>query len=165
MSGIDFHHLVPVEQMRGDSQRDTELLQQMLKEAEAYLRSFEWCKSIAETYFGLGIGGVVAVFLFRIEPAKEGVDEWLWVVVGDLPPAYLVTDGNPIPVSALEAYVEEMQAWVTAVEVGKSVDELIPVNLPPSHENAKELKQRLTFLTTKVIPRFKDQSGVVGRIQ
>lgn len=156
MSNISFKKLVPVIQMQGDSEPETKLLQQMLKEAETYLLSFEWCKSIVESYFGLGIGEVVAVFLFRIVPAKKGVDEWLWVVVGDLPPAYLVIDSNSTPLQALKAYVEEMQAWVVAVETGKSINDLIPVDVSPTRDNAKQLKQRLVFLKTKIMPRYEE---------
>jgi hypothetical protein len=97
---------------------------------------------------------VVAVFLFRIVPKQEGVDEWLWVVVGDLPSAYLVTDDNPTPASALEAYVAEMSAWVDAVENGRPVADLIPVNVPPTRENSQQLRNRLTFLSANVIPRY-----------
>jgi hypothetical protein len=140
--------------MRGDNDQDTALLRQMFKEAESYLCSFDWCGSIAQSYFGLGIGGVVAVFLFRIVPKQEGVDEWLWVVVGDLPSAYLVTDDNPTPASALEAYVAEMSAWVDAVENGRPVADLIPVNVPPTRENSQQLRNRLTFLSANVIPRY-----------
>ena len=146
--------MVPADQMRGDSDPDTRLLTQLLKEAKAYLSSFDWCGSIAEVYFALGIGGVVAVFLFRIVPKRKRVDEWLWVVVGDLPPAYLVTDENPTPASALEAYIAEMSAWADAVESGQPVDNLIPVNVPPTPENAQQLRKRLTFLREKVLPLY-----------
>jgi hypothetical protein len=164
MNNVDFSKVEPASQMKGDSEHDTELLKQMLKEAQAYLSAFDWCEAIRESHFGLGVGGVVAVFLFRIIPSREGVDEWLWVVVGDLPPAYLVTDENPTPVSALEAYAEEMKAWVAAAEEGRSVEDFIPVNVPPTHENVEGLKRRLTFLTTEIIPRFVSQRSP-GSIQ
>jgi hypothetical protein len=154
MAKIDFNKVVRSGELRGDNEQDTELLKELLREAEAFLRSFDWCQSISQSYFGLGIGGVVAVFLFRIAPKKKDIDEWLWVVVGDLPPAYLVADGNPTPVSALEAYVEEMSAWVDAARNGRPVAELIPVNLLPSPDNAARLQKRLVFLRTKVMPLY-----------
>jgi hypothetical protein len=126
----------------------------MLKEAETFLCSFAWCESIAESYFGLGIGGVVAVFLFRIKPKHKDVDEWLWAVVGDLPPAYLVTDDNPTPVSALESYITEMHSWVNAVENGQPVDDIIPVNAPATGANAQQLRKRLSFLNEKILPLY-----------
>jgi hypothetical protein len=164
MNNIDFSKVVSATQMAGDTENDTELLKEMLREAEAYLSAFDWCETIRESYFGLGVGSIVAVFLFRIIPRSEGVDEWLWVVVGDLPPAYLVTDDNPTPVSALEAYIEEMNAWVVAVNDGRSVGQQIPLDVSPTRENSEQLKRRLTFLTTKVIPNYNKQSDL-GRIQ
>ena len=155
MSLVDTRKLVAVTRIRGDSEQDTALLKGMHKEAERYLRSFPWVSQITESYFGLGVGAVVAVFLFRIIPTQKGIDELLWVVVGDLPPAHLVTDGNPTPRSALEAYVIEMTAWVEAATSGQSVDELIPVNVAPTKNNAQRLRKRLTFLTEKVLPLYR----------
>jgi len=40
----------------------------MATDAEKYLRPFSWCQSIEAQYFGGGIGGVVAIFLFGIVP-------------------------------------------------------------------------------------------------
>ena len=155
---MDLTRVKPVTEMRGDGPKDTALLKHMLEEAQQFLASFSWCHSIAAAYFGVGIGGVAAAFLFRILPTRSEVDEWLWVIVGDLPPAYIIADENPTPVSALEAYVEEMTKWVEAVEHGKNIEDLISVNVPPTLENALELKKRLTFLRTRIIPRY---SGIL----
>jgi hypothetical protein len=97
--------------MARDSVKDTALLKEMLTEASRYLASFPWCGEIEKTYFGLGVGGIVAVFLFRVAPSQPNVDEWLWVVVGDVPPAYLVTDGAPNPACALKVYIGLMKEW------------------------------------------------------
>ncbi|HEU4868599.1 MAG TPA: hypothetical protein VFV09_12845, partial [Actinomycetota bacterium] len=90
---IDISKLEPTTNLRGDDEEDTALLNEMLREAKAYVSSFQWCQSITESFASeVAIGGVVAVFLLRIEPGSPEVDDHLWVVVGDLPPAYLVTD-------------------------------------------------------------------------
>jgi hypothetical protein len=86
--------------MAGDDEEDSRLLQIMADDAQSYLRSFKRCKGIRETFFGDGYGGIVAVFLFRIERESADVDEWLWVVFGDVPPAYLVTDECKTPSEA-----------------------------------------------------------------
>ena len=138
--------MVPASEVKGDSEEDTRLLQSMFHEAEAFLRSFDWCDGIRDSYFGLGVGGVVAIFLFHIVPAYNGVDDWLWVVTGDLPAAYLVTDESPDAPSALRTYVREMREWADAARSSKSVDGLIPVNVEPSVENAARLEKRLDFL-------------------
>ena len=93
---VDLIHLTPCNELRGEDEEDHELLQEMLQRAYAYLSAFSWCRAIRECYAGdIAIGKVVLVLLFRIDPAREGVDEWLWVVVGDVPPAHLVTATRP----------------------------------------------------------------------
>ena len=56
--------VVPAQAITGDDEQDTQLLRQMLSEADAYLRSFPWCKGVLSSFFGGGVGGVFAVFLF-----------------------------------------------------------------------------------------------------
>ena len=138
--------------MRGDSNTDTEMLKGMAAEAKAFIQAFDWCTGVKDSYFGCGIGGVVGVFLFRIVPANEGVDECLWVIVGDVPPAYLVTDESWTPSEALRTYLAEMRRWVAAVEAGQPVAELIPVSMPASRDTALALKKRLDFLESEVLP-------------
>jgi hypothetical protein len=131
----------------------------MIEGARAYLASFEWCRAIRECYIGdIAVGGVVTVLLFRIQPARPDVDEWLWVVVGDLPPAYLVVDDAPNPAAALDAYIGEMERWITAVRQGGPVDDLIPVEatgggerLEPTRDRADELERRLRFLHAEIL--------------
>lgn len=138
--------------MRGDSAADTDLLEKMAEEAKAFLQAFEWCTAIDGSYFGYGVGGVVGVFLFRIVPAAEGVDDCLWVIIGDLPPAYLVADENRTPGGALRSYTDQMRRWVAAVESAQPVDELIPVDAPATLETALALKKRLAFLEAEILP-------------
>ena len=94
------------------------------------------------------------MFLFRIFPRSQDVDECLWVVVGDVPPAYLVTDESRTPAEALRTYISEMRYWVAAVESGKPVNELIPVNAPANPDTAMALKKRLAFLESEILPSF-----------
>ena|ERR1700744_4000346 len=94
----------------------------------------------------MGGGGIAAVFLFEIEPASTDVDGMLWVIVGDLPPAYLVVEESPTALDALKTYLELMQEWVIAVREEKSTEECIPVNRPATRENADTLETRLNFL-------------------
>lgn len=138
--------LVPIEEMRGDSKKDRLLLRKMFREARDYLLSFKWCRSIRCTWFGWGVGGVCAAFLFEIRPSSKKVDRWLWVIVGDLPPAYLVTDASPTPLAALQNYVDLMQEWIDTVKKHKTVKNCIPVNVPATEEYANLLQRRLDFL-------------------
>ena len=59
---------MPIEKLFGEDLEDTRLLQAMAADTEKFLESFEWCKAIEEKYFSTGIGGVVAIFFFGIDP-------------------------------------------------------------------------------------------------
>jgi hypothetical protein len=120
-------------------------------EAANFIRSFAWSGQLLEMYEGFQEPGILGVFLVKLEPAQPQVDEWLWVVVGDLPAAYLVTDNAPTVDEAIEGYIEEMQRWVDAVRAGDSVDDLIPVNAPPTTEFADMLESRLGVLKDNFI--------------
>jgi hypothetical protein len=149
---VDSSLLSSISAMKGGNPEETRLLRSMFEEARGYLLSFDWCHEIKESWFGWGVGGVCAVFLFEMIPTKRNVDHWLWVVVGDLPSAYLVLDGSPTPMKALNTYVELMQEWVDAVKQGKSTKKLIPVDAPETLENANLLERRLTFFRQKILP-------------
>jgi hypothetical protein len=151
---VDLSKVVPTATIKGDAEGEPRLLREMRDEAVNYLTSFGWCRLIVDSYFGLGVGGVVAVFLFRIEPAGDDVDEWVWVVVGDVPPAYIAVEDAPNPATALDAYIGAMQEWVDAARAGGSVAELIPVNVPPTVENAERLSRRLQFIDEEILPQY-----------
>lgn len=152
MAAVDYTRLAPVEEMAGEDDEETQQWKSLLRNAESFLGSFAWCAGIRSEHLGLGVADVVGVFLFEIEPAKPGVDSLLWVVVGDIPPAYLVTDDTPDPPSALRAYIGEMRRWVEAVKAGKPVTELIPVNGAPTRDNAMALESRLAFIEREILP-------------
>ncbi len=155
---IDFSKLHLPDDYEGDYEEDTRLVHALFEEARNFVSSFAWCRGIRESYIGIGVGSVFCVALFRIYPA-EGVDEYLWVVVGDLPPAYLVIDVSPTPASALEGYIDEMRLWIAAVREGSPVDKVIPVNAPPTREYADMLEWRLDFLKREILSAYQDELG------
>jgi hypothetical protein len=76
----------------------------------------------------------------------------VWVVVGDVPPAYVVHEPGDSWQDALAGYVSEMQRWVDAVRVGQQPgDDIIPVNAPATTENAELLASRLGFIRTRLV--------------
>lgn len=153
MSEMKYKSLVPADGLKGDDAEDTSLLRGMLADARQYLLDKPWCRSVAESYFGLGVGGVVGAFLFRIEPEQDA-DDWLWIVVGDLPSAYLVVDQIERPVDALVVYCDIMQGWVDAVINGTPLDDEYPVEAPADVEHAHMLGQRVQMIRDEVIPIF-----------
>ena len=144
--------VVPIAEMKGESDDENLRLRNMEAEARRFLGQFDWCGGIRELYFGNGIGDVFAIFLARIIPARPTVDEYIWIVVGDIPPAYLVTDDCPSPKEALEGYIWEMRKWVALARQGRTSRDVIPVNVPPTPEWAKTLEDRLNALEQRIIP-------------
>ena len=149
--------LIPSEDIVGHNVEDTALLRGMLAEATEYLAQFEWCPPIRRVYFGCGLGGVVAVFLFHFSrPIEDTMDEWLWVIIGDLPTAHLVVDQSPDPGSALVTYCRVMHDWAQAILEGRSPGNVFPVKAAPTKENALALVSRLEFIKAKLIPLWRD---------
>lgn len=145
---------VPLREMQGEDAEETVELESAARKAEDYLRSFSWAGRIAGQYFGAGVGGVVAVFLFDLEGASV-VDSRLWVVVGDVPSAYFVTDRAKDPVEALDVYIQLMQEWISAVRSGRPGG-AFPVDAAPTELNAAALDQRVELLQRDVRPYFEE---------
>lgn len=150
----DMSKVTPIDAPSGADPSESQGIAALTKAAKNYLTAFQWCGSIRESYAGLTIPGVIGVYLFRIAPSTPDADEWLWVVVGDVPPAYITLDSSPNPATALDAYIGAMREWVEAVGAGQSVDGLIPVNAPATPHYAAMLESRLAFLDRKVLSEY-----------
>jgi hypothetical protein len=129
----------------------------LAEEANTYLLSHSWCKKIIKGMLDRGWSYILGVFYFEIEPAFDNVPTHVWVIVGDIPPAYIDVKDNPNGACAIDGYVSEMQRWVDHVKHGKSVDNLIPVNAPPSLEYAEMLQTRLNLIRDNILLNLSDE--------
>lgn len=100
---------------------------------------------------------MLAVFFFSIEQAFNSVPDNIWVIVGDLPPAYIDTIDNPNGSCAIDGYVMEMDKWVDNVINNRSIEDLIPVNVPPTREYAIMLKSRLDLIKEQILFKLRDE--------
>jgi hypothetical protein len=153
---VDMSKVLPLAELVGEDAEETKGFEELARQARELISSFEWCAGVQEVYSGIVVAGVIGVFLVRILPARPDIDEWLWVIVGDVPPAYLVTDEASSPGEALVVYVDLMRQWVAAVNVGQPVTDLVPVNAAPMKEFAAMLDSRLRFLLERVLPEYAD---------
>lgn len=135
-------------------QEDIDEIELLYNEAKEFIKFYDWCSEIEEAYVGMLYPGIVAVFLFEIIPERKGVDKWIWVIVGDLPPAYITIDQCPNPATALDGYIGAMLEWVEAAQKGNSVAELIPVDVPATKDNGDKLKDRLDFLDRRILSEY-----------
>jgi hypothetical protein len=123
----------------------------LAEEAIAFLESQPWCGGVVGGELAFAVSSVVGVFKLRVRPKRPGVDDVLWVVVGDVPPAYLVLDNAPDWQAALAGYIAEMGRWVAAVKSGAPLDNVIPVAAAPTAEHAAMLESRLAFLRENLV--------------
>lgn len=123
----------------------------LLEDAKKEITFYDWCLGIEETYVGLYEAEILGVFLFRIKPSRQEVDEWVWVIVGDLPPIYITCEESPNPVCAVDSYIGAMREWVEAVKNGDALDKVVPVEAEPSIENALMLQNRLEILNKRIV--------------
>jgi hypothetical protein len=130
--------------------KNTEV-RELAAEAEAFIANQRWCQKVIAVRLAWACAGVLGVFQVDLSPSEPGVDSTLWVVVGDLPPAYLVLDESPTWREALRGYIAEMSRWVHAVRHGLPLDDVIPVAAEPSAEHADMLAGRLAFIETEII--------------
>jgi hypothetical protein len=157
---------VPSANIAGDDEEDTALLRTMSEEAKAYICSFSWCKNALDSYFGGGVGGIFAVFLFHIRPGRSDVDPWIWIVVGDIPPAYLPLSDCKSPADVFRSYVRGMRRWIEFARDGRPdappARDIPPVNVPRTPEWAEKLNQKLHGLILLVEPFFEEGSSTVN---
>jgi hypothetical protein len=133
-----------------ESLRDNDL-PELTQTAERFLAAQPWCARVRSVTPIFGISGVLGVFRCTLLPASPDADVMVWVIVGDLPPAYIVHEPGDGWQDALYGYVGEMRRWVEAVRAGESLDEIIPVNASPTTENAALLASRLDFIQKNLL--------------
>ena len=137
----------------GDEE-DMAELRELAAEAVAYIRAFSWCPPIKDAYLAFGIGGIVGVFFVEFLSKINGTDDRLWVVVGDLPSAYLVVESEDDEKQALERYCELMGQWVSAVRSNADLSQVFPVPVSPTVEHAEMLRGRIEMLRVEIIPQM-----------
>ena len=155
---MDYAGLIKIEDLPNSDVEDAASLVELGGEATDFLMWHQWCGAVRQGYLDYDWYGILALFYFEIEPALPSADDRLWVIAGDVPPAYLSTESCPDATAAIEGYVYELQRWVDAVDAGESVDDLMPVyerislkRLAPTPEFARMLEGRLDFIRSEII--------------
>ena len=123
----------------------------LAREAESFLARHRWCACVSQVTPIFAITGVLGIFRCSLVPSDSRADAVVWVIVGDLPPAYIAYEVEDSWQDALRAYVEEMEEWVEGVRTGASLDDVIPVNAPATPEHADMLASRLALIRTHLL--------------
>jgi hypothetical protein len=108
---IPYGELVPLQDLKGDDDEETSLLRELEVMAKGYVKSYSWCVTILDGFFGGGIGRILGIFLFCIVPSRAEIDEWLWIIVGDVPSAYLPLEQASSPREVFQLYCQGLIDW------------------------------------------------------
>ena len=142
------------ESVTWDAPSEDKALRDMLLEARQYLTGHSWCPEIKKSFFGYGVSRIIAVFLFELAEFS-GSDQYVWVVVGDIPSLYLNSDECPNPACAIDAYLGVMYDWVKVAQ-GDSIDLEVPdIGVVANERNAHALKRRLDFIDREILSPIK----------
>ena len=88
--------------------------------------SLPWHNGVVADYFGGGVSGLGAAFVFEIVSSRAKIDKFIWVVAGDVPFAYFVTDNAPNWVCAFKVYSRLAQDWIDADAASREAEEVFP---------------------------------------
>lgn len=152
----DYVNVALNELLSAPDDRDRQSVAAFARQARRFLANKEWCSGIESGHCACGWNGILAVFWFRIEPSNSTVDSSVWVVAGDVPPAYICSE-NQSAAEVLDSYATEMERWASAVSAAQSVAGLIPVNVAPTVEHAKMLQSRVSFIRQHLIPELRNE--------
>jgi hypothetical protein len=151
-SPINTSNMTPIEKIAESRMEYAGEVTELSKRAKDYLSSMAWCKEIISGWVGYASGYIIGVFFFEILPSREHIPSYIWVIVGDLPPAYLDIEYCPGVKDAVDGYVVEMQEWVDRVLSGRPLDEsVIPVNVPVERRWAEALQTRLDLIREMIL--------------
>ena len=131
------------------TQKDRETIN-LKDEALNYLCSHEWCEEIEKGWLAESWGYILGVFLFKIKSNIPEVDDYVWVIVGDIPPAYIDIESASNSKEVIMCYIDIMSDWVNHVKEGKPVDECYPVEVPETKEYALMLESRLSLISEEL---------------
>lgn len=126
------------------------------KEAENYLLGFKWCAEIRDSFLYSNLGNVFCIFLFEIVNTQSSEDNFLWVIVGDIPSMYLDVHGSDTTKDVVGNYVELAEDWINHIKRGKSVDECYPFNAEPTIELAELLEKKVSFMKNTLLDNMED---------
>ena len=138
--------------LQGDEEQSQ--FTEMEESAKSVLSAEPWCPPTIETYVAAYCPPILGVFLYKIDTqhpiALEDEDdfpEWAWVVVGDLPPLYILYVPIGDGLGALRVYIEIYQTWLERFDSGLPFEELDDLKVPKDAKHADMLRVRLELLT------------------
>jgi len=140
---------------------------QLVATARSFLASRPWCRGIKRIWFVRGFK-YLSVFYCEIEHTPAQPPD-VWVIVGDVPPAYMPTKACGNGVEAVLGYVGALSEVIENFNDGKTLEGCIPILSAESFEPlelnealVKMLGARINAITTGFLSLYKDEVRAAG---
>ena len=127
---------------------------EMDQKAVLYIKDFGWCREVKESTLYLNLGSTLCIFLMEIDNAASDEDNFLWIMVGDIPSMHLDVYGTKTTIEVLDRYNALARDWIFNVQHGLSVDDCYPFDTESTIEMADMLKKRVDFIEKTIIPNI-----------
>lgn len=121
-------------------------LEEYCNQGRNYIKRHIWCERVNNAWLAYHLEGIFAINIFEVSSSNPNVDKYIWVLTGDLPPAYIDIESASYPLEVLSAYTEIMQDWVDTVRNNGNVEECYPIEVEANLKHADMLEYRLNFL-------------------
>jgi len=109
---------------------------------------------VKESTLYLNLGSTLCIFLMEIDNAASDEDNFLWIMVGDIPSMHLDVYGTKTTIEVLDRYNALARDWIFNVQHGLSVDDCYPFDTESTIEMADMLKKRVDFIEKTIIPNI-----------
>lgn len=126
------------------------------RQAEAYLLGFKWCVKVKDSFLYYSLDKVFSIFLFEIDNLQSANDNFLWVIVGDIPSMYLDVYGPKSTREVLEDYIRLAENWIATIQAGDPVENCFPFNAEPTIELAQLLQSKVSFMKNTLLAHIDD---------
>src|SRR4051812_46141723 len=97
-----------------DASGDSGSVAALADEARAFLAAQPWVARVHNVTPVFAKHRVLGVFRCALIPSQPDADVMVWVVVGDIPTAYIAHEPGDSWQDALFGYVDEMERWIAA---------------------------------------------------
>jgi hypothetical protein len=149
---VNTEKMIGLDQLRVQDLAAFEEIHDIANRAIGFVDDQPWCNKLKSIWLADSVGHIYGIFLADIEVSiNSGADDQVWVVVGDIPTAYLDVKSCKTTDEVTEAYVFLMREWISAVYNGQDVSELYPVGVPATIEWAKKLESRIKFIEKNIL--------------
>ena len=98
----------------------------------------------------------INIFLYEIENEQSSEDNFIWIMVGDLPAIYLDTYSVKTTKQVIENYIDLADDWIHHAESDQSLNDCFPFDTNTSIENINMLKKRIQLLRDNIFPNIPD---------